>query len=651
MSATPNETLPAARRRLFASLAALIPVAFFVLLEIGLRLSGFGSSYPLFVPVSGAEEYLAMNPEMARRYFRRAPRVPTGMHDVFRAWKDSTTYRVFVQGGSTAAGYPYYYGGSFSRMLEQRLQQTWPERSVEVVNTAAAAVNSHTLLDRVPEIVAEAPDAVLIYAGHNEFYGALGVASAESLGRRRSVVQLYLRLQRLRVFQALSAILGRLAEAAATSAADERTLMERMVGQQSIAYESALYRRGLVQFRGNLRAMLERYTARDIPVYVATLASNERGHPPFMGEPARAQRAWAAHHEAALRLAQRGSIDSALVAIDRAVAVDTLAARSHFSRARILEWAHRPEEARQAYTLAKDLDRLRFRASEHVNEIIRDEAARSGATVVDVRSALAARSRDGIIGSDLMLEHLHPNVEGYFVMADAFYRALVSDSARYVSAERARREVLFTAVDSLFGAYRLRQLLGSWPFKPAGTPLATLDTVTARNPVEEIALDLFRGRRTWYEATAALRSRYAERGDYHHALQAALAMVQQYPYLGAPYLDAARILVEQGRLEEALPYLEATADLQESADAHYLMGNIHLAYGRAEQAIWHLRRAVDLEPESEVMLFQLSQAFVLTRRWSEAAEVLDRLLRVAPRHGDGAVLQAFVRAQLADRGK
>ncbi len=647
MSAASAETLPARRRRLFALIAGLIPVAFFVGLELALRLFGVGGSYPLFVPVSGAEGYLAMNPEMARRYFLRAPRVPTGMHDVFRTEKDSATFRILVQGGSTAAGYPYYYGGSFSRMLEQRLQQTWPERSVEVVNTAAAAVNSHTLLDRAPEIVAQAPDAVLIYAGHNEFYGALGVASAESLGRRRNVVQLYLRLQRLRTVQALSALLRSLAEAAATAGADNRTLMERMVGQQSIAYGSALYRRGLAQFRGNLRALLARYAASGIPVFVATLASNERGHPPFVGEPSGAPRDWAAHHDRALQLAQRGSLDSALVAVDRAVALDTMAARSHFSRARMLEWARRPEEARDAYILAKDLDRLRFRASERINGIIREEAARSGATVVDVRAALAARSRDGIIGSDLMLEHLHPNVEGYFIMADAFYQAMVRDSARYISAERARREVLFTAVDSLFGAYRLRQLLGSWPFEPAGTPLATLDTVTARNPVEEIALDLFRGRRSWYESTAALRTHYAQNGDYHRALQAALAMVQQYPYLGPPYLDAARILVEQRRLPEALPYLEAAISLQETADAHYLTGNIHLAYRRAEQAIRHLSRAADLEPGSEVMLFQLSQAYVLTERWIEAGDVLDRLLRLAPDHGDARMLRSLVEAQIS----
>lgn len=101
---------------------ALIPVLFFALLDAGLQLFGYGESYPLFKSVPGYEEYLVQNGEVARRYFGNQNRVPTGLSDVFRADKDSTILRIFVRGGSSAAGYPYYYGGSFSRMLEQRLQ-------------------------------------------------------------------------------------------------------------------------------------------------------------------------------------------------------------------------------------------------------------------------------------------------------------------------------------------------------------------------------------------------------------------------------------------------------------------------------------------------------------------------------------------------
>ena len=182
------------KKRVFYALMWSIPVLFFILVEGGLRVIGFGQDYPLFVPVEAAPEYLVMNRDVALRYFNQEVRVPTGLHDAVRADKDSAVVRIFVQGGSSAAGYPYYYGGSFSRMLEQRLQQGWPTRKVEVVNVAMAAVNSYTILDQVDGILAQSPDAVVIYAGHNEFYGALGVGSSQSLGRNRHVVNLYLRL-------------------------------------------------------------------------------------------------------------------------------------------------------------------------------------------------------------------------------------------------------------------------------------------------------------------------------------------------------------------------------------------------------------------------------------------------------------------------
>ena len=58
--------------------------------------------------------------------------------------------------------------------LEERLQATFPGREIEVINTALTAVNSYTLLDQADEIAGQRPDAVLIYTGHNEYYGALG---------------------------------------------------------------------------------------------------------------------------------------------------------------------------------------------------------------------------------------------------------------------------------------------------------------------------------------------------------------------------------------------------------------------------------------------------------------------------------------------
>ncbi|RMH54392.1 MAG: tetratricopeptide repeat protein [Bacteroidetes bacterium] len=641
MATTPAASPPPARRLLWTVLMVLIPVLFFVLLEGGLRLVGYGDDYPLFIPAPDAPAYRYQNPEVARRYFVRQQNVPNSLYDFFLAEKDTNTLRIVVQGGSSAAGYPYYRGGSFSRMLEQRLLQTFPGRNVEVVNTAMAAVNSFTLLDLADEIIAIEPDAVLIYAGHNEYYGVLGVGSAESLGTVRAVVNLYLRLQHLRLVQGLRALL---AAAAGTLAGDERprpghTLMERMVREQSIPYGSPLYERGLRQFQGNLRDLLARYRDAGIPVYIGTVASNERDHPPFISGLAEGTPAdrWEALMQDARRAAAAGDTARALARYDEAIALDSLAAEAFYRKAQVLDAAGRYAEARAAYRAAIDRDQLRFRAPEAINAIIRAEAARAGAVVVETQAALAAASPGGIIGHNLMLEHLHPNVDGYFLIADAFYEALRAESAfgvwpAPVPADLARQEVLLTAVDSLMGVYRIRQLMNNWPFQPPG--VTRRDTLRPTTPVEQLAVALLRDQRSWGETITLLRQYYEQQGDYRRALQAALALVQEYPFAAAPYLDAGNVLVKAGRYDEALSYFLAAHDREPLPAAQRMIGSILLRRGERAAAIGWLERSLQGDPDHPQTLYNLAGAYALEGRFAEARRTVIRLLERHPDHAD-----------------
>ncbi|GIV61575.1 tetratricopeptide repeat protein [Rhodocaloribacter litoris] len=648
MPASSEPRLSPGKRHAFTALMLALPLLFFGLLEGTLRLAGYGSSYPLFVPVPGYEDYLYQNREVARRYFAREASLPTGISDAFKARKDSTAFRIFVQGGSSAAGYPYYYGGSFSRMLQQRLQQTFPDRPIEVVNTAMAAVNSYTLLDLAGEILARQPDAVLIYAGHNEYYGALGVGSAESLGRMRWLVNTYLRLQHLRVVQALRALLARAAGLLSGRRAGSppgATLMERMVREQIIPYGSALYRQGLEQFRGNLRDLLATYRAHGVPVFIGTVASNERAHRPFSSglAPKTDTAAWQAHYREGQVHLRAGRFEAALAAFDAALRLDSLSADAFFDRARTLEAMGRHAEARAAYLAAKDRDRLRFRAPEAINQIIREEAARAGAVVVETQAALARAARNGIIGDDLMLEHLHPNVDGYFLIADAFYEALhqaglIGPWHHTIPARVARAEVLLTPVDSLYGVYRVRQLTGSWPFRPPGTVDRSLDTLRATNPVEAIALALFRREINWMEAMNRLQAHYVEQGNLHGALRAALAVIQQYPFLPEAYATAGDLLVRQGRYDEALAYFEAAHERRPSAGVHYMIGTLRLVRGELDAAVEHLERGRALDPDNPLLLYQLARAYVARGRVPAARAVLEHLLARHPDHAAARTL-------------
>ncbi len=624
-----------------------IPVLFFVLVEGGLRIIGFGEDYPLFVPVEAAPDYLVMNREVANRYFNQEVRVPTGLHDVFRAERDSSTLRIFVQGGSSAAGYPYYYGGSFSRMLEQRLQQTWPERRVELVNVAMAAINSYTILDQVDEILDQSPDAVLIYAGHNEFYGALGVGSSQSLGRYRQIVNLYLRLQSWRTLQLIRSGLTQVAQVVSRNREGSSTLMERMVRRQEIELGSDTYQTGMRQFRGNLRSILNKYQRHDIPVFIGTVASNERTHPPFQSGlmPSVDPDQWNRAYEEALRA------EFLPVSIERmykVIALDSMAAQSWFALGTLTDMQGDYIQARQAYIMAKDLDQLRFRATEEVNQIIREEAASAGAILVDTQGSLREQANENIIGSDLMLEHLHPNLEGYFVVADAFYDAVYESRIggqrlNYVPREVARSEVLFTQVDSIFGQLRLQKLLSSWPFQPLDADLdANQDTMQASSKSEELAHALDDGELTWFAATDQLRAHYVEQGSYHLALKASLALLQEYPYLALPYAYAAGVLAAQGRLDEAVDYYGAANDLEESGSIHFRLGVLHQRKTQLELAEDHFERAVFLEPEVPEFQLQLARNHVLRGNWTGANEAVQALLELDPTHESGLALHRLL---------
>ncbi len=164
----------------FWLIAIALPFLFFVGLEWALRVAGFGKSMPLFMENPNAPDYMLPTPDVVKRYFHdddHAPHV-TIETNFFKKQKSERGLRLFVQGGSTAAGFPYGYSTSIAGMLDYRLKQSFPDREIEVVNTALSAVNSYTILDFVDEIIEQQPDAVLIYAGHNEYLGILGVGSA-----------------------------------------------------------------------------------------------------------------------------------------------------------------------------------------------------------------------------------------------------------------------------------------------------------------------------------------------------------------------------------------------------------------------------------------------------------------------------------------
>src|SRR5580692_2213414 len=238
---------PLSKKRiiLFRTISILTPFIVICLTELLLRTIHYGNNLDLFIEYPGNKDFLVFNPAASKRYFTDQNIATTGYVEPFKKEKDPNTMRIFVLGESTTIGYPYFHNGSFHRWLQYRLMRSFPDKKLEIVNISLTAVNSYTVLGFARDVVDYAPDAILIYTGHNEYYGALGVGSTNRLGSSPQLVNFLLWLRQLRTVQLLTKVYGRIARVFSSDAAKAgKTRMELMVGDQQIAFGSPLYSRG-----------------------------------------------------------------------------------------------------------------------------------------------------------------------------------------------------------------------------------------------------------------------------------------------------------------------------------------------------------------------------------------------------------------------
>lgn len=540
-----------------------------VLLECGLRLFHYGYDPGLFIEYPQDKDYRFLNPDASKRYFIDQKNATTGNVEPFRKEKAPGTRRIFVLGESTTIGYPYFHNGSFHRWLQYRLAHTFPDQHFEIVNIALTAVNSYTVLGFAREVVDFQPDAVLIYTGHNEYYGAMGVGSTEKLGGSPVLVNGILRLRSLKTLQ-LAADLYHKALALVTSGKTENdgTRMRRMVAEQEIPYQSELYQRGVEQFKANISEVLDIFTEHNVPVFISNLVSNERDLKPFVSFPENNTRYPEDYEDNALSNYNLGKQAFALGSAN--------ASRKYFSKAR-------------------DLDGLRFRAPEEFNTILSQLVAGHPNThLVDTHGVFEAHSPGGIIGNDLILEHVHPNLEGYALMSDVFYEELKKakflrpEPAREMSFSMLKRDMPIPIIDSLAGAYKVANLKRSWPFNAALAP----DSVKTETFEERVAFDLAYRRISWENAMDQAYNHYIESKSYLEAREIVEALILENPFDNSLYSKSAMLSGQLGDERSALFSFQKAFGIAPSFETARYLFVLFLKMDEPEKAIPYLDYAI-----------------------------------------------------------
>lgn len=595
----------------FYLILILIPLLFFILLESGLRLFNYGYNLSMWVEV--AEGKYMMNWDVSHRYFYTVKSNPTSIKDIFDKEKAPNAFRVFVVGESSAAGYPYLPMGSFSRYIRKRLELNYPDLKIEVINTALSATNSFTIRDFIPEILEQKPDLILMYAGHNEYYGALGVGSQESVVSSTGLVNFLLYMNKFKTTQLIRDILKLFVEVVADDNSDpvSGTLMSRMAAEKEIEFNSEKFNAGLEQFKANMTDIIEMVKDKNVPIIISTLASNLKDQSPFI------------------------SIES-----KKSPSADKI-----FNDAKAEFAAQNFNRADSLFRYAKDLDGLRFRAPEKINTIIKNIAGIYSIPVIDTDSLFASMSQSGIVGDNLMTDHLHPTLDGNQAIGNLFYEMmrkkyiLPKNSKEIIPIEHQHQltsqQFVFSTFDSVVADYRIRLLKNDWPFINPKLKKSLWDICTPKNFIDTIAVKFLLGQKSWDQNIESIADESLSRGNVKGFVEHMRALIYQYPIMIDLYgkLEAVALgFIKKNEFDNAAEVLKLEYELKPNAFCAKWLGQIELTKGNTLEAINYLEESLVHNSEDEQVMYNLSGAYAIVKNYKKSYDLITKLLTKNPNH-------------------
>ena len=376
--------------------------------------------------------------------------------------------------------------------------------------------------------------------------------------------------------------------------------METVARDQEIALDGTAYRAGLVQFHDNMGRALRTFRAAGVPVFIASIASNERQRP--------------------------------------FVSTSNGAARAAFDSARAALATNDSINARRLFVRARELDVVRFRAPSAINDTIRALAAATGAFYVPVSEAFDERSPAHVPGPELFLEHVHPNRSGYALIAQSFYDAIAQRGYLGRQAQPSRLaawsvyedHMALSTFDERIVQHIVRTVTTRWPFVSSDSAEDYRGTYRPTSMPDSLALAVSRGGVTWLEGKLRVAAAYENAGRPDSAVAEYQGLLRDLPLAEPSYRLLGRALVAAGRSAEAVPYLEHAAAMAEHGETTYLLGVIALQNRNYDQAIALLDRAVTLQPNAVAPLYQLSLAFGLSKNLVAARAAAQKAAQVDP---------------------
>ena len=647
------------KKILFFGIAFLLPVLFFCFFELVLRVFQYGENLNLVLTKQeNGKKYYQLNANVGKRYFIRTPAhlIPQLYPQKFEFKKSPQTLRIFLLGGSTMAGFPYELNARINSLLQDRLLHYYPGKKIEVINVGLSAINSFTVSEFTEELVNYKPDLFIFYLGHNEFYGAFGIGSMENLGKVPAITRTYLALRKLKIFVLLRDIYARISTIGKSSPDEDsnRTLMAAMVQKKTIAYGSHDYKLAHKYFEKNMSRILATCKKNNVPVLMSTILSNLHGQPPFysirsdsLSDKDRTQ--WDTFFQYGENLKKDRRFVLALSSFEDARKIDAMPAKLHFEMGECFLSLGDSVKARESFETARDLDGLRFRASSDINRIIKKLCTKNRVAVTEMEATFVLNSRHNIIGNELITEHLHPNFDGYFLMAKTFAQAIDEFNFFYarsknlsLSDDDFKDFSQVTSIDRAIGNIKIEKLTSGWPYtQKVSLQIAAIPRL--KNMVGLLVSQYYSKQISWNEAHNRMAEFYSENKMYQPAINEYLAVSKVAPENYFPYFKIGNIYFIQNEIAEAEKWFIRALKLNTQAPfIPAKLGMVYLVKKDYPRAIDQFQQALNLNAQksqlstNEKILahYYLAVSYVSVFQRAKAKSELGNVLKLNPNHSD-----------------
>jgi len=596
---------------------------------------GFSGLHPLYVTYSAADGSLrAKTAQEKLEWFNPQE---------FRARKERSTFRIVTLGGSTTYGRPYRNETSFSTWLEKILN-SWSKSGTgyEVINAGGISYASYRVAIVLQEILEFDPDLVVIYTGHNEFLEARTYGDflerpsllfrGQDLVRRLAVYRLLNRgYRRLRTGQDRETITGDRGSAARLLPPEVETLLDQSAGLDYYRRDTTFARGVFEHFRFNVAKMIGLCRRAGVPVVFCLPVDNIKDFSPFKS----VSRADLSSDER-LRLTRMIATGSSLVSdgrvtegletLQKVVALDPLYAEAHFYLGRAYLAAGDISAARKAFLAARELDVCPLRAQEPIHSILRQETAGAGVDLIDLPALFRSRSANGIIGNEMLVDHIHPVPEGHLLIALEIMgwmagRGLLKD---FQAPEEQKLQQIYTEVMS--------------SLKPEYFSLGIVNlakVLTWANKFNEVYGLL---NSNWEEVSGSGEVQYLmgvaleQLGRPEEAVEHYNRALATFPAGHKSVIThLSRLYERMGRFDRAAEAYSQALDLYPE-DA-YLLSNygIMLAKkGQAGKALEFFRRAIQIKPDSPNLYNNLGLVYSMQKQYTGAIEAFEKAVALAP---------------------